>query len=222
MNPTIPTPIRTTPMTSRLTELEVSLTPQVRIAPRAMMRRLTTNPMPAVYPRRALRKPTLRCRVRREELQEKFRNLLPAARRRMRPVGGPHVFARPDQPVAVSLRPIRPQVWPPGDHGRPFSAPAYSFADEPLDREAALVRVRLGVERARRVATVGAARDLDAAISAGSENRSSAREDESPPTVRNLGSGSSGVWVTNVLKVGVSARACFRTEVVVSSTFTVT
>ena len=51
MKPTSPTHIRTTPITSRLTELEVSLTPHVRIAPMAMMSRLTMNPMSAEYPR---------------------------------------------------------------------------------------------------------------------------------------------------------------------------
>jgi len=59
-------------------------------------------------------------------------------------------------------------------------------------------------------------------IEAGKAKRSSEREDESPPTVRNLGSGKSGVWVTYVLKVGVSASACFRIAVVVSVTSTVT
>jgi hypothetical protein len=34
-----------------LTELDVSLTPQVRIAPTAMMSRLTMNPMSGEYPR---------------------------------------------------------------------------------------------------------------------------------------------------------------------------
>src|SRR6188508_482610 len=51
MKPTMPTPIRTTPITSRLTDGDVSFTPQVRIAPMAMMSRLTMNPMSGEYPR---------------------------------------------------------------------------------------------------------------------------------------------------------------------------
>src|SRR5262245_6511419 len=98
-----------------------------------------------------------------EELEQQFCHLLGALRRWMRAVLS-DVFAQPDEAVLASLRAVGPKVGSPRKPRRAHLALSriviqFRFAgdligDEPLDREAALIGVRLGIERRHRISSV--------------------------------------------------------------------